>query len=628
MNILELCGGLLLAVLVLLSGWFMFGKRSTPGSTKQRSIDEQIAASVLLPEFSRGAGYASSSACLDCHESEHASWSASFHRTMTQAATTESVSAPFDGVQLGSDRNSSLLAIRNGEFRVSMVDPDWMRQIDQSLGTNRTNSNAIPEVERQVVLTTGSHHYQVYWLAGAAGRESQLNMFPWIYHLEHERWLPRESAFLRPPEARRHFGQLWNESCINCHTTAARHGENRIHSSVAELGIACEACHGPGEEHIAFHKRLDGQLDPNAATQHPPITDSIVHPSKLTGSASSQICGQCHSLWGMHDSAEFRESGFAYRPGGALEPERIVGCLGHDQLDPKLLEYSFWGDGTVRVGGREYNGLLASPCHTQGEMSCLDCHSMHSYESTSDQLASDMRGNAACIGCHSNIGEAIAEHTHHAADSSGSLCYNCHMPHTSYALFKAIRSHRIDSPSAAVSARTGRPNACNLCHLDQTLAWTANHLDNWYGIERPQLESADHKSAAAVRWLLSGDAAQRVVTAWHFGWEPAQQASGADWQPPILAQALIDPYAAVRAVAFERIQKLPGVSDFEYDFIGSTNEQIASARNLINRWQTYFADSEESLSKAIPFTKDRRLNIPEIERLRSIRDDRPVFIAE
>ena len=32
--------------------------------------------------------------------------------------------------------------------------------------------------------------------------------------------------------------------------------------------------------------------------------------------------------------------------------------------------------------------------------------------------------------------------------------------------------------------------------------------------------------AASVEWLLKGDAAQRIVAAWHYGWQPAREASG------------------------------------------------------------------------------------------------------
>src|SRR5947208_5654909 len=67
--------------------------------------------------------------------------------------------------------------------------------------------------------------------------------------------------------------------------------------------------------------------------------------------------------------------------------------------------------------------------------------------------------------------------SHHLAASSGSQCYDCHMPHTTYGVLKAIRSHQVGSPRVADELATGRPNACNLCHLDKPLAWTAHQLD-------------------------------------------------------------------------------------------------------------------------------------------------------
>ena len=68
---------------------------------------------------------------------------------------------------------------------------------------------------------------------------------------------------------------------------------------------------------------------------------------------------------------------------------------------------------------------------------------------------------------------------------------NCHMPYTAYALFKGIRSHQIDSPSAKMTLRGGRPNACNQCHLDKTLQWTAERLEAW---------NATYAALRAVGW--------------------------------------------------------------------------------------------------------------------------------
>jgi hypothetical protein len=83
------------------------------------------------------------------------------------------------------------------------------------------------------------------------------------------------------------------------------------------------------------------------------------------------------------------------------------------------------------------------------------------------------------------------------------------MSHTTYGLFKAIRSHTIDTPSVQTSLSTGRPNACNQCHLDKTMAWTAGRLEQWYGIGRPDLDDAESATSAGVLWALKGDAGQK-----------------------------------------------------------------------------------------------------------------------
>ena len=48
-------------------------------------------------------------------------------------------------------------------------------------------------------------------------------------------------------------------------------------------------------------------------------------------------------------------------------------------------------------------------------------------------------------------------YTFHKAASSGSRCYNCHMPYTSYALLGAARAHRVDSPVVLGQGTTDRP---------------------------------------------------------------------------------------------------------------------------------------------------------------------------
>jgi hypothetical protein len=290
----------------------------------------------------------------------------------------------------------------------------------------------------------------------------------------------------------------------------------------------------------------------------------------------------------------------------------------------------------VRVSGREYNGLIESPCYQRGEMSCLSCHEMHKQvddprslkEWANDQLKPGMETNQACLECHQQFAEKIEEHTHHATASSGSLCYNCHMPHTTYGLMKAIRSHQIDSPSVQSSLTTGRPNACNLCHLDKSLAWTADHLDEWYGLAKPELDADTESIAASVLWALRGDAAQRALIAWSMGWGAAQEASGEEWLAPYLAELMDDPYDVVRFISHRSLRSLQGFDEFSYDFMSPQDSRLKAQQRVLKAWK----DDREAIAagraEAVLFDAAGEPRRTEIERLLRARDMRPVNLAE
>ena len=308
-------------------------------------------------------------------------------------------------------------------------------------------------------------------------------------------------------------------------------------------------------------------------------------------------------------------------------------------------DYSFWSDGMVRVSGREYNGLIDSPCYKHGDedagiLSCLSCHVMHKPPDdirTMSQWANDqllnMDGNQACRQCHDGFEDdsKLVSHTHHKANSTGSLCYNCHMPYTTYGLLKAIRSHEIDSPTVAASLKTGRPNACNQCHLDRTLAWTADHLSQWYGTSEVDLSDDQRELAGSVLWLLSGDAGQRALMAWSMGWQSAQQASGSDWMGIYLAHLLKDRYDAVRFIAYRSLRSLPGFEDFTYDHLEAADLRSAASQRAIKIWRQLIESSGREADEAILIRASEsksmfRQNV--FDRLAGQRDDRPLFLFE
>ena len=150
-------------------------------------------------------GYVSSGECQRCHPENHASWHASYHRTMTQVATPEALAIPIEQVELKLEGQTYHLK-REG-------DRIWAEMPHPSMG----------RIKRRIVLTTGSHHFQMYWFSSGSTRK--LELFPFVYAIQEGRWIPEKSTFLMPPSPRISTQPgRWNQACLQCHTTLGRPG--------------------------------------------------------------------------------------------------------------------------------------------------------------------------------------------------------------------------------------------------------------------------------------------------------------------------------------------------------------------------------------------------------------------
>jgi hypothetical protein len=294
----------------------------------------------------------------------------------------------------------------------------------------------------------------------------------------------------------------------------------------------------------------------------------------------------------------------------------------------------------VRVSGREYNGLIESPCFknaTTGQrtMTCFSCHTMHKpkadtrdlREWANDQLTAGMDGDKACLQCHEPLRANVAAHTRHAADSAGSRCYNCHMPYTTYGLLKTIRSHTVSSPSVGESVNAGRPNACNLCHLDKTLEWTATALAQWYGTAAVPLSDEQKTTAASLLWLLRGDAGQRAIAAQAMAWLPAQQVSGTGWMAPHLATLLDDPYDAVRFIAGRSLRTLPGFEQVPYNFVSAPKERYQVQMRTMSTWDRGRPRPGRTDSQLL-MKPDGSVDVDRVLALLKVRDSRRMLLRE
>jgi hypothetical protein len=283
---------------------------------------------------------------------------------MTQVATPDNLLAPLGAPPVQSQGVTFQLRAEDQAVWADMEMP--ARDADPATALR---------VSRRIVMTTGSHHMQIMWYP-YSNDNRLLGMFPFVYLKEQERWIPRGAAFLQPGYSLNDELGRWNQTCIVCHATFGRmrpteridpqSGQmfldaNALDSQVAEFGISCEACHGPGEQHVRANRSPARRY-----RQHLLVDDdsTIVNPAKLSHELNSQVCGQCHSVQCTEVTSDSAVHGLSYRPGEDLTEsnDHFVfrvrdGLQAREQAflvdNPDFIVDHFWTDGMVRISGGE-----------------------------------------------------------------------------------------------------------------------------------------------------------------------------------------------------------------------------------------------------------------------------------
>lgn len=600
------------------------------GAIWVRSAQQSLAQPEPRDEFA----YAGSTACQSCHPDHHASWARTYHRTMTQEASAKSVQGAFDG-QIVRYWGQPVRPTKQGE-----------QFVFEYLDRNGQIGATVP-----VARTVGSHRYQQYLAKADGGRYQRL---PLIWHNGEQRWIHYNGAFLYDDAQR--FDQhaaTWNPNCIYCHNTGPeprisnadelfqrlKRGErfnylSAAHwdSQVAELGIACEACHGPGAQHAAANRNpvrrywlhLSGRADP-----------SIVNPRRLTPERAAQVCGQCH---GQRTPARpdlvdrWLSRGPTYRAGEDLQQH--VNLVMRDSPvppggDPDLFRLRFWPDGTPRLSAYELQGLMQSTCYTRGGATCIGCHEAHGGD-PAGMITDENREGASCIGCHQGIEQTVPAHVRHAASGARTNCVDCHMPRLAYGVMEIHRSHRIQNPAPAANAAGQRPDACTSCHGDRSADWAQTVLRGWRGESVPAPADAIPEN---LRQLFGGDPVQRAVAARLAGAEHSALTPVARRaQLPLLFAAMEDRYPAVRRFAWMSARQTAtrlGDESLQqalagFDFIA----EAASRAQVLQDVRRQFRPVAVADRLGGLLLSDGRVDEARIEALRAQADTRAINIGE
>ena len=251
------------------------------------------------------------------------------------------------------------------------------------------------------------------------------------------------------------INQNWNWMCADCHSTNLVRGydlkTDSYHTTFSALNVSCEACHGPGSDHVAWAKSGADAADPargltvllhdrgEGQWQFPDGERIAKRMTPLATHTETEVCAPCHArrspLGDGHAIGKPLLDG--YRP---------------SLLDPSLYHADGQIDGEVFIHG----SFLQSRMYAAG-VTCSDCHEPHSL-----QLRAE--GNAVCGQCHLPGAFDVAEHHHHTPGQPGSQCVDCHMPAKTYMVVDPRHDHGFKVPRPDLAARTGAPDACTGCH--------------------------------------------------------------------------------------------------------------------------------------------------------------------
>lgn len=444
------------------------------------------AGSALVSE--RG-GFVGVSRCAECHAAEAEAWRGSHHDRSMEVPTPASVVGRFDGRSLQDFGRTWRFVQEAEQFVVELTEPD---------GT----------LERLVIDSTfGFHPLQQYLVDRGDGYRQALPV-AWDGRSKvegGERWFslhPEESIDRDDPLHWEQAAYNWNSQCASCHSTRVSKGfdseTNRFDTRSVELDVGCEACHGPGLQHVA--RQIGGEGAPAASSDGGP--GFSVHYEawdaglwrRETGQriasravsrqldAQPEVCAPCHS----------RRSEIVASP--------AIGDAFLDGYSPQLLEAGlYFDDGQIRDEVYVWGSFEQSRMFQAG-VRCSDCHEPHS-------LGLRKEGNALCSSCHAPDVFDASTHRGHSGASGGTECVDCHMPERIYMQVDGRRDHSFSLPRPLRSSALGAPDACRTCHPAQTPEWAAEATREWLGSRQPAERWPDYlvrdgvRLEGAERWL-------------------------------------------------------------------------------------------------------------------------------
>ncbi|MCO6055822.1 hypothetical protein NG726_03950 [Pseudomonas sp. MOB-449] len=386
--------------------------------------------------------------CSGCHAQQTDDWQGSHHQLAMQAASETSVLGDFNDVRFQGETEATRFFRKDGGF--------WV---------NTPGADGKP-ADFRVAYAFGVAPLQQYLIEVPGGRLQALGV---AWDLEKRTWFqlyPGQGVNFRNPLHWTHPQQNANFMCMECHTTGFKRNYDAATDSFAShwnnLGVGCQACHGPASGHLDWAAKRSKAANAGFA----------IDLGKADKIREVETCARCHSRRAPLDDG--------YHPEARLMDDYLPSALTRElyELDGKIKDEVF-----------EYGAFTQSRMFAKG-VRCSTCHNPHS-------TALKAPGNGVCLQCHNPSGKTEVDgvdgkgllaknydspaHHHHIQGQAGSQCVDCHMPGKFFMVNDYRHDHGFTLPNPARALRLGTTDACLGCHSEQPGDSVAEQFRLWYG---------------------------------------------------------------------------------------------------------------------------------------------------
>ena len=555
----------------------------------QRDLVPTSSTSNIRPQ-----DYAGPESCKKCHKKNYDNWSKHAHRWMNAIAGPDTVKGDFSG--------EGTISYQGAQgFFYQEDDAYWMK-------IERKPQTHVYRIDK----TLGSRFFQYYIGRGVEGpapegheyyREEQV--LPFGYWLDRRMWVPIVHVAKEAPDE----GGRWNP--LSPPFESERGKVDLIYAN------RCSICHTtyPIGDSLVLQPEFRSEHLPEelflsvadyAADSHPDLWDGTQDPRQVTSRTMYQIIGRIAELQtpdqaatlgisceACHLGAKAHAEGKQKKPSFLAQSEHLrTSAQVHPRVTDATHDNVNWVCSRCHVGGRpeyasgaatwnsvEYSDAVRGACYSQ--LTCIHCHDPH--EAIGSKWSKPPEeDDAVCISCHKEYEPASERqrHTHHPAGTAGARCLNCHMPRINEGMQDAVRTHMISSPVRPDMIEAGHPNACNLCHLDEPIDWTLQHLRDWYGAEYDPAKIAaaypERDKPLGVRWLEHAHEPTRLVAT------DALTKAKSEWALESIIEILDDEFLLNRQFAQKGIEDMLDVRliDWGYRFYMTKAERVEPLNRL------------------------------------------------